>query len=86
MKKTILLVILLTLLVVGVAYAAGEGWGTNCPGGIITELDGDGVMVHCTLWSRRCSDVVEIWNDGSQYIRVKCNNGKLAPPPFNITH
>ena len=87
----VLILALFVLLVLAVApvYAArvpadyaGEGFYTNCPGPVITMLDEDGgVMVYCTLWGRHCSDEVKIWDDGTPYIRILCDNGKPTPEP-----
>ena len=77
----VLLLALFALFILAVApvRAGGEGWGTNCPGRLIAELDGSGVMVHCAIWSFRCSDVVKIYNNGTSAIFAECDNGKPTP-------
>jgi hypothetical protein len=91
MMKLLIVFAFLFVLIFGVAITSaapdfgGEGFYANCPGPVITMLDENegGVIVYCTLWNRHCSDVVKIWDEGSPYIRIWCDNGKPIPtiPP-----
>jgi len=46
----VLILVLFVLAVVPVR-AGGEGYLHNCPGPILTEIEGSGVRVYCIAWT-----------------------------------
>ena len=79
----ILALFVLFVLAVVPVFAGGEGYLHNCPGPILTEIEGSGVRVYCIAWTKHCDYPVKIWNNGTEYINVECDNGKPLPPPPN---